>query len=88
MTNEIVKYAINVKYEVDYEWFNSPSNVLDHNLLCARIDKMIESHKMKNQEKIGDSFVGEFSLISLIDKSELKKYFDGHSTSAEKYTIK
>jgi hypothetical protein len=85
---EGAKYLINIEYVVDYNWFNSPSSMLENNLLSAKIEKKIESFTIKSSEKVGKNYIAEVALISLVDKTELKKYFDGHSVSAEKYTVK
>jgi hypothetical protein len=78
---EGAKYLINIEYAVDYNWFNSPSSMLNNNLLSAKIEKKIESYTIKSSEKVGKNFIAEVALISLVDKTELKKFLLNHETS-------
>jgi hypothetical protein len=83
--NESSKYLINVEYRVSKDWFNDPLEVLK---TALHFNTVIDSYEIKSTSYEGKDFVADVKLISKIDKSTMRKYLDGQSTRAEKYTIK
>jgi hypothetical protein len=83
--NESEKYLINVEYRVSKTWFNDPLEVLKTNM---HFNTLLVSYEIKSTSYEGKDFVAEIKLISKVDKAALRKWFDGHSTTSEKYTIK
>jgi hypothetical protein len=79
------KYLINVEYRVSKTWFYDPLEVLK---TAMHFNTLLESYEIKSTSYEGKDFVAEIKLISKVDKTTLRKYFDGHSTTSEKYTIK
>ena len=83
--NESEKFLINVEYRVSKTWFGDPLEVLK---TAMHFNTLLDSYEIKSTSYEGKDFVAEIKLISKVDKTALRKYFDGHSTTSEKYTIK
>lgn len=85
IVNESNKYLINVEYRVKKSWYTDPLEVLKTTM---HFNTEIYSYEIKSTEYESDDFVADIKIISKIDKPALRKWLDGHSTRAEKYTIK
>ena len=83
--NESSKYLINIEYRVGKDWFNDPMEVLK---TALHFNTIIDSYEIKSTSYEGKDFVADIKLISKVDKDTMRRYLDGHSTRAEKYTIK
>ena len=83
--NESAKYLINVEYRVSKTWFDDPLEILKTQL---HFNTLLDSYEIKSTSYEGKDFVADVKVISKGDKSALRKYLNGHSTSSETYTIK
>ncbi len=78
-------YLINIEYRVSKAWFDDPLEVLKTQL---HFNTLLDSYNIKSTSYEGEDFVAEIKLISKVDKTTMRKYLDGHSTTSEKYTLK
>jgi len=83
--NESFSYLINIEYRVSKTWFDDPLEILKTQL---HFNTLLSSYEIKSTSYEGKDFVAEIKLISKVDKTTMRKYLDGHSTTSEKYTIK